>query len=151
MQNCSTAWNSLPYDAGSTALQSITSTDVTNALGYTPYNSSNPNGYTSNVGTVTSINNVQPDNNGNVALSVPTLNIGEIVTSAIPLTDAGLHLLDGALISGNGSYNAFVTYIASLVSTYPNLFVTESTWQNTVNTYGVCGKFCNFQTVKRVD
>ena len=34
----STAWNSLPYDAGSTALQSITSSNVTNALGYTPVN-----------------------------------------------------------------------------------------------------------------
>lgn len=33
----------------------ITSNDVTTALGYTPYNSSNPNGYTSNAGTVTSI------------------------------------------------------------------------------------------------
>lgn len=36
----STAWNSLPYDTGSTALQSITSTDVTDALGYTPVNKS---------------------------------------------------------------------------------------------------------------
>lgn len=33
-----TAWNSLSYDAGSTALQSITSSDVTTALGYTPVN-----------------------------------------------------------------------------------------------------------------
>lgn len=33
-----TAWNSLPYDAGSTALQSITSSDVTTALEYTPVN-----------------------------------------------------------------------------------------------------------------
>lgn len=33
-----TAWNSLPYDVGSTALQSITSSDVTTALGYTPVN-----------------------------------------------------------------------------------------------------------------
>ena len=33
-----TAWNSLPYDKGSTALQSITSSDVTTALGYTPVN-----------------------------------------------------------------------------------------------------------------
>ena len=40
----------------------ITSSDVTTALGYTPYDSSNPNGYTSNVGTVTSVNNVQPVN-----------------------------------------------------------------------------------------
>ena len=43
--------------------------------------------------------------------------IGEIVTSALPLTDAGLHLIDGALISGSGSYSAFVDYIADLYST----------------------------------
>ena len=33
----------------------ITQTNVINALGYTPYDSSNPNGYTSNAGTVTSV------------------------------------------------------------------------------------------------
>ena len=51
----------------------ITSTDVTAALGYTPYDSSNPSGYTSNVGTVTSVNNVSPVN-GNVSLTIPTIN-----------------------------------------------------------------------------
>lgn len=68
-------------------------------------------------------------------------NIGEIIESIIPLTDAGLHLLDGALISGSGSYSAFVTYIAGLVSDYPDLFETEANWQSAVTTYGVCGKF----------
>lgn len=33
----------------------LTSSNVTTALGYTPYNSTNPNGYTSNTGTVTSV------------------------------------------------------------------------------------------------
>ena len=33
----------------------ISSSDVTTALGYTPYDSSNPNGYTSNTGTITGI------------------------------------------------------------------------------------------------
>ena len=47
----------------------ITSGDVITALGYTPYNSTNPNGYTSNIGTVTSVNNTQPDANGNVTIS----------------------------------------------------------------------------------
>lgn len=51
----------------------ITSSDVTTALGYTPYSSANPNGYTSNIGTVTSVNNVSPVN-GNVTLSIPTVN-----------------------------------------------------------------------------
>jgi hypothetical protein len=36
-------------------LTSITSNQVTTALGYTPYNATNPNGYTSNTGTVTSV------------------------------------------------------------------------------------------------
>ena len=51
----------------------IDSSDVTTALGYTPYDASNPNGYTSNTGTVTSVNNVSPVN-GNVSLSIPTVN-----------------------------------------------------------------------------
>ena len=69
-------------------------------------------------------------------------NIGEIVTSTIPLTDAGLHLLDGALLS-YGSYQAFVDYIADLYDSgdYPDLFDTEADWQASVTTYGVCGKF----------
>lgn len=33
----------------------ITSSDVTGALGFTPYNSTNPNGYTTNTGTITSV------------------------------------------------------------------------------------------------
>lgn len=46
-------------------------------------------------------------------------NIGEVVQSTIPLSDAGLHLLDGSLISGSGAYSAFVTYIAGLYNDDP--------------------------------
>ena len=66
-------------------LTSISSSDVTTALGYTPYNSSNPNGYTSNVGTVTSVNNTSPDGNGNVSLTIPTVN-----NSTITITQGGV-------------------------------------------------------------
>lgn len=68
-------------------------------------------------------------------------NIGQKVQSTIPLSDAGLHLLDGSVINGAGSYSAFVTYIAGLVSSYPNLFITEADWQTSVTNYGSCGKF----------
>lgn len=68
-------------------------------------------------------------------------NIGEIVASTVPLSDAGLHLLDGGVIQGSGSYAAFVTYMAGLVSGHPNCFTTETTWQNTVTSKGACGKF----------
>jgi len=70
-------------------------------------------------------------------------NIGELVYSNLPLSDSGLHLVDGSLINGSGSYAAFVSYIASLAEnpTYSHLFITEAQWQTTVSTYGVCGKF----------
>lgn len=142
----------------------ITSSDVTTALGYTPYNSSNPNGYitssalmgyaaesyvdtglASKQAILVSGTNIKTINNqsilGSGDLAISSRNIGEIVSSTIPLTDAGLHLLDGALISGSGSYADFVTYIAGLVSTYPDLFETEANWQTSVTNYGTCGKF----------
>ena len=66
----------------------ITSTDVTTALGYVPYNSTNPSGYTTNVGTVTSVNNTQPDANGNVTLTIPdTATWGNITGTLSNQTD----------------------------------------------------------------
>lgn len=71
-------------------------------------------------------------------------NIGETVFSLLPLDDAGLHLLDGALISGTGAYAAFVAKIAQLYgngSNIPKYFTTETLWQQSITNYGVCGKF----------
>lgn len=47
----------------------------------------------------------------------PTRNIGQIIESIVPLTDAGSHLLDGALIQGSGIYTDFVDYISNLYNT----------------------------------
>lgn len=81
------------------------------------------------------------ENDGTISSNI-SRNIGEIVPSTIPLTDAGLHLLDGALLQ-YGSYSAFVDYMADLYDSgdYPDLFDTEANWQTAVTTYGVCGKF----------
>lgn len=68
-------------------------------------------------------------------------SIGEIVTSAIPLSDAGLHLLDGTLLSGSGIYKEFVDYIASIYSSAFSYFTSEADWQASVSQYGSCGKF----------
>lgn len=67
-------------------------------------------------------------------------SIGEIIPSCVPLTEAGLHLLDGALIT-NAMYADFVTYMANMTATAPDCFCTEAEWQTAVTTYGVCGKF----------
>lgn len=79
--------NDLTNGAG--FITGITSTDVTTALGYTPYDNSNPNGYTSNIGTVVSVNNTQPDGNGNVTISIPT-SISDLTddTSTTPIDKA---------------------------------------------------------------
>ena len=68
-------------------------------------------------------------------------HIGEIFYSTIPITDAGVHILDGSLLLDGGIYDSFITYIASLKDTYPDIFCTESEWQSSVSTYGTCGKF----------
>ena len=78
--------NELTNGAG--FITGITSSDVTTALGYTPYNSSNPNGYTSNVGTVTSVNNVSPVS-GNVTLSIPT-DTNDLTNGAGYITSSAL-------------------------------------------------------------
>jgi len=69
-------------------------------------------------------------------------NVGEIISSTLPLTDAGLHLLDGSLLQ-YGIYKEFIDYIAELHTSNPNAnyFCTETEWQNSVTTYGSCGKF----------
>lgn len=54
----------------------INSSDVTTALGYTPYNSTNPNGYTSNTGTITSVKM-----NGSAVASSGEADLGTVITS----------------------------------------------------------------------
>ena len=72
----------------------------------------------------------------------PTRNIGQVISSTLPLTDAGLHLLDGALLQ-YGSYKAFIDYIAELYNSgdYTAIFTTEATWQSSVTTYGICNQY----------
>ena len=77
----------------------------------------------------------------NVQLGGSKRNIGEIIQSTIPLSDADLHLLDGSLLSGSGTYSAFVDYIADIYDADSNYFCTEADWQTSVTAYGVCGKF----------
>ena len=76
----------------------------------------------------------------NIARIKDIRNIGEIVTSTIPLTDAGLHLLDGSLLQ-YASYKDFIDYIASICNASLSYFCTEADWQTAVTNYGVCGKF----------
>ena len=68
-------------------------------------------------------------------------NVGEIVYSMVPLEDAGMHLLDGSLLSTTGVYAEGVAAIIALRPNHPYLFTSETMWQQSVNQYDVCGKF----------
>lgn len=99
--------------------------------------------------------NVETDASGNIVFAEKTSGgssrqIGEILTSTIPQTDAGLHLLDGTVINGSGAYADFYTFMVSLYSTAPQCFCTEAQWQQAVSDYGVCGKFVLNTTAQTV-
>ena len=99
----------------------ITSSDVTTALGYTPYNSTNPNGYTSNVGTVTSVNNTSPDGSGNVSITV-----GDTLPSQSGQS--------GKFLTTDGTSTSWGTPTASVAS--DNKSITKNS-SNEIQTVGV--------------
>ena len=73
--------------------------------------------------------------------TIASRNIGETVFSLLPLSDVGLHLLDGSLLQIGGIYDAFIAHVSGLQTDYPGLFIDENSWQESVSMYGVCGKF----------
>lgn len=75
-----------------------------------------------------------------------TRMLGEILTSTIPLTDAGLHATDGSVLLGDGIYADFVSYMGDLFYTLSDVdkekcFTDEQTWQNEVASNGFCRKY----------
>ena len=75
-----------------TALQSISSSDVTTALGYTPYNSSNPSGYQANTIEAITFNNtaITPDANKTVNISAGLSNLSDVELSSTLTGGEGL-------------------------------------------------------------
>ncbi len=69
------------------------------------------------------------------------LPIGSIITSAVPLIDAGVHLLDGSIVSQTGIYAEFTNYLRQMTQTYPNLVCSNSEFDSDVARFGQCGKF----------
>ena len=70
-----------------------------------------------------------------------SLPIGSIFSSAIPLNDASVHLLDGSLISQVGMYAEFAQLIKSLDAEGKQICCTQAQYESDLSTYGQCGKF----------
>ena len=65
-----------------TSTSAATATDISTALGYTPYNASNPAGYTSNAGTVTSVQ-VSGGATGLTATGGPITSTGTVTLGGV--------------------------------------------------------------------
>lgn len=101
-----TALGYTPYNATNPSgyITGITSGMVTTALGYTPYNSSNPSGYTNNTGTVTSVSGTG---------TVSGLTLTGTVTGSGSLTLGGS--ITGFLPTSGGTLSGGLTGIAPTV------------------------------------
>ena len=64
----------------------LTSSNISTALGFTPYDSANPNGYTNNIGTVTSVSTSSPITGGTFSdsgtIGHATSGVGSTITTA---------------------------------------------------------------------
>lgn len=74
-------------------------------------------------------------------VSGSSLPIGSIFASALPQTDAGVHLLDGSTIALDGIYADFVDLFKTLVNAGYNLTCTQEEYDAYVSATGSCGKF----------
>ena len=76
----------------------------------------------------------------------------QTIISELPLTDANLHLKDGALLSGSGAYSEYVDLIAEIYNSgdATTSFCTEAEWQTSNTNYGFCNKFVYDSTANTV-
>ena len=124
-----TKTSDLTNDSG--FITGISSSDVTSALGYTPYNSTNPNGYTSNTGTVTSVGISNATNGGLSVSGSPVTGSGSItighsnVLSSAQTTQAVYPIK----IDKNGHISAYgsAVTIPTLSNNYSTITISKGT------------------------
>ena len=77
-----------------------------------------------------------------VRREVAERNMGELVYSTIPVTDAGLHLADGELLDGTGIYAGFYDYMVGVYNAgHTSIFCSEADWQAEIADHNMCGKY----------
>ena len=106
-----------------TATSAVISTDITTALGYTPYNSTNPNGYAA--GTVTAVSVATANGvSGTVAnpSTTPaiTLSLGAITPTSVAATGA----VTGSNLSGTNTGDQTITLTGDVTGSGTGSFAT---------------------------
>ena len=104
-----TALGYTPYNSTNPSgyITGITSSNVTTALGYTPYNSTNPNGYITGItsGNVTTALGYTPYNSTNPSGYITGINSSAVTTALgfTPLSSSGSVTINGDLTVGVGN------------------------------------------------
>lgn len=126
---------------------STTSGDVTSALGYTPYDASNPDGYTTNTGTVTSVAGTgtvsgltlsgEVTISGNLVLAGTLSLTNSNVTTGLGYTpvNASGDTLSGTLTFSSGTVTGIATPVAAsdaATKSYVDSLITGLSWKTSV-------------------
>jgi hypothetical protein len=137
---------------------SVSSSDVTTALGYTPYNSTNPSGYTNNTGTVTSVGGTGTVSGLSLSGSVTgsgSLTLGGTLTltSGQVTTALGYTPVSGALLVFSSTLitiSTTTTYNLSTAASYNILNVTAGGLTATLNmpTSPINGQLATIAVIK---
>jgi hypothetical protein len=124
---------SLSITAGVLDVNSVTSAQIITGLGYTPYNSTNPNGYTTNVGTVTNVSALTLGTTGtDISSTVATGTTTPVITLNIPTASATNR---GALSSTDWTTFNNKQNTLSAANSTTNGYLTSTDW-NTFNNKG---------------
>lgn len=152
-------YNELPGGKTLGSSGSITSSDVTTALGFTPYNATNPSGYTTNTGTVTSVATSGTVSGltltGGTITGTGTITLGGTlsltstdVTTALGFTPVSTEIQIS--ISTLITVSTTTTYNLSTTTSYNILDVTAGGLTATINmpTSPVDGQVVNFSVIR---
>ncbi len=98
-------------------ISGITSANVTNALGYTPYNSANPNGYVNAAGAAAAAP-VQSVNSKTGAVTLSASDVGALPSTTVIPTVTNTYSSTGTdAVSGTAVYSALQTLDSSITAT----------------------------------
>ena len=116
----------------------LNSSDITNALGFTPYNATNPNGYTTNKGTVTSItigagDGIAIDATGAITTSgTRTISHGD-TSSQASITANGRTYITGVTLDDYGHVTGLTTGTETVTNTHNTAYLYAGASNGTAN------------------
>ncbi len=98
------------FDSNSTYLTGITSSDVTTALGFTPYNATNPSGYITGNQTITLSGDVSGSGTTSISVTVADDSHNHVISNVDGLQTA----LDAKMPTAGGTFSGAVTVNANM-------------------------------------